>query len=356
MWIGKRSLMRLTKSIQSRRSQIKLSSALDRLKIGIVSIFLVSLVGIFGYMVIEGWSVFDALYMTIITISTVGFGETKELSPTGRIFTIVLIVFGLGVVGYITGMFASFIVEGELRNALKGQQMDRLIAKLKNHIIVCGCGRTGNEVIEELDRSKEKFLVIEKELERLNLLPESILLLQGDATDEKVLIQANVEEAKGLITTLPSDADNVFVTLTARGLNPDIKIVSKAAEESSGQKLLRAGADKVILPAHIGGRRMASILLRPDVVDFLDVMMHGEDITLRLEQVTIPEYSAMVGKSIIECRIREQTGAMVIGLRHKKETVQISPPANKPLQVNDTLIVLGREDTLDRLKELVNKK
>ncbi|RMH71245.1 MAG: potassium channel protein [Gemmatimonadetes bacterium] len=325
----------------------------DRVAIAFIAIIVVTGFGTLGYIWIEGWSVLEALYMTVITLSTVGFGEIHHLSPTGRLFTVFLITIGFGVAGYFAGTFASFIVEGELKMVLRGQQMDRLIAKLNHHIIVCGYGRTGGEAVEELLRVRVDFVVIEQDAEKMEHLPESIPRIIGNATEDKVLVHAGIERAKGLITTLHNDADNVFVTLTARGLNPDLKIVSRAAEESSEPKLIRAGADKVILPASIGGRRMASVLLRPDVVDFLDVIMHGEDIALRIEQVTIPADSTMIGKSIIECRIREQTGAMIIGIRPHGERVQISPPVMRPLKPLDTLIVLGQEDTIDRLKQLV---
>lgn len=314
-------------------------------------------VGIFGYMLIEGWSFNDALYMTIVTLSTVGFQEAHPLSGSGRAFTTVLIVVGIGTVGYGIGNLAAFIIEGELREVFKSRKMEKGIAKLKNHIIICGYGSEGRHAGEELKRSKVRFLVIEKEVELCGKLrDEGLLVVQGDATEDETLLNAGVRNARGLIAAVPEDSDNVFVALTARGFNPDLTIIARAADEASIGKLLRAGANKVVSSAKIGGRRMASVLLRPKVIDFLDVIISDSEIALRLEEIDLSDKSPFVGKSIRDLHIRSRTGTLVIGLHRTGQPVQINPPAERVFKPGDILVVIGSESQVEQLRRLANGK
>jgi voltage-gated potassium channel len=330
---------------------------LSRLKLTLLALSGVTVAGTLGYMLIEKWPPLDSLYMTIITLTTVGFGEIRELSEAGRLFTIFLILFGIGTVGYGVGNLAAFLIEGRLQDLFRERRMERDIENLEDHIILCGYGQNGAHAGEELRRSGILFLVIEKDTEKVERLrEEGLLVLQGDATEDETLRKAGIERAYGLITALPQDADNVYVTLTARGFNPDLTIVAMATSESAERKLLRAGANRVISPSEIGGRRMASVLIRPEVVNFLDVMMHGDDLELRLEEVRIQEGSHIVGKSIRDCRIREHTGALVIAYRPRGKPLVVNPAAETVLQPGDVLIVMGKEGQIEYLREIVGER
>ncbi|NIR51897.1 potassium channel protein [candidate division KSB1 bacterium] len=313
--------------------------------------------GTIGYILIEGWAFTDALYMTVITLSTVGFREVGTLSAEGKVFTVCLIISGIGTVGYGIGNLAAFIIEGELRELFIKRKMERDIEKLKNHIIICGYGDEGRHASEELERSKVPFLIIEKDIELAEKLrEEGVLVAQGDATQDEILLGAGVERAKGLITAVTEDSENVFVTLTARGFNSNLTIVARAAAEATMAKLIRAGADKVISSAEIGGRRMASVLLRPKVVNFLDIIMSDDELALRLEEIDIDEKSAFVGKSIRDLHIRGRTGTLVIGFQHEGQSIQINPPAETVINVGDVLIVMGNESQVEKLRRIANAK
>ncbi|MFQ5865735.1 MAG: potassium channel family protein [bacterium] len=327
-----------------------------RLWITIGIFFLILLTGTVGYVIIEeNWSLSDSLYMTIITISTVGFREVKQLSNEGRFFTACLIVMGIGTVGYGFGTLAAFFIEGELKELFRARKMEKILEKLHGHIIICGYGAEGRHAGEELQRSKVPFLVIEKDPELAEALrKEGLLVLQGDATQDDVLLQAGVSKAKGLITTMPEDVDNLFVTFTARGFNPDLTIITRAADETTVAKLFRAGASKVISSREIGGRRMASVLLRPKVVNFLDIIMHDQELALRLEEIDVTKKGPFAGRSIRDLHIRERTGAMVIAFHREGQPVQINPPAESVLQPGDVLIVMGNDTQVEQLCQIAN--
>lgn len=314
---------------------------------------MILLTGTVGYVFIEDWSPTESIYMTIITLSTVGFQEVRPLSEQGRVFTACLIVLGIGTVGYGLGNLAAFFIEGELRELFRARKMEKIIEQLHDHIIICGYGAEGRHAGEELQRSKVPFLVVEKDAELAEKLRnEGVLVLQGDATQDEVLLQAGVKTAKGLITTMAEDADNLFVTLTARGFNPNLTIVSRAADETSVAKLFRAGASKVISSREIGGRRMASALLRPKVMNFLDIIMHDEELALRLEEIDVTDSSPFAGKSIRDLHIRERTGAMVIAYHREGQPIQVNPPAESVLQPGDVLIVMGNDSQVEQLCQI----
>lgn len=312
------------------------------------------LLGTVGYVFIERWTPIESFYMTIITLSTVGFQEVRPLSENGRVFTAFLILVGIGTVGYGFGNIAAFFIEGELKEIVRIRKMEKIIEKLHDHIIICGYGNEGRHAGEELTHSKVPFVIIEKDLALTEKLrDEDMLVIQGDATQDEVILKAGVATARGLIAAVPEDSDNVFLTLTARGFNPGLTIVARAADESAVAKLFRAGANKVISSAEIGGRRMASMLLRPKVVNFLDIIMNDPEFSLRLEEVDITEKSSFVDKSIRELQIRERTGAMVIAYHRDGKPIQTNPPAESVLKPRDILIVMGNEAQIEELRQLV---
>jgi voltage-gated potassium channel len=332
---------------------LKQLTPFKRIFIFIILFFSILLAGTIGYVFLEDRSPIEALYMTIITLSTVGFGEVWPLSDEGRLFTGFLIIIGIGTVGYGFGNIAAFFIEGELRELFRAHKMEKITAKLHDHIILCGYGDEGRHAAEELQRSKVPFLIIEKDTELAEKLRnQGLLVLHGDATQDEVLLKAGVEKAKGLIAAVSEDSENVFLALTARGFNPNLTIVARAADETTVAKLFRAGANKVISSAEIGGRRMASVILRPKVVNFLDIIMHDEELALRLEEIDVSESSPFVGKSIRDLRIRERTGAMVIAFHREGQPIQINPPAESVLQTGDVLFVMGSDVQVENLRHM----
>jgi len=304
-------------------------------------------------MLIEGWSLSDAFYMTVITLSTVGFQEVKPLSVDGRLFTAFMIVLGIGTIGYAFGSLVAFFVEGELTDLIRTRKMEKTLSSLRDHIIVCGYGNEGRHATEELERSGAPIVVIEKDdALAQKLRSEGKLVIQGDATQDEILKEAGVETAKGLIAAVHEDTHNVFVTLTARGFNKDLTIVSKASDDASVSKLLRAGADKVISSAEIGGRRMASALIRPCIVHFLDIIMNNQGLALRLEELPIEEASPFDGKSIRDLHIRARSGALVLGYHRAGQPIQVNPEAGAVLHSGDILLVLGTDVQLNQLQDI----
>lgn len=321
-------------------------------------LFMLPLVGTAGYMHLEGWSFQDALYMSVITMSTVGFGEVRELSVVGEWFTIGYIFLCVTCVGFAVTSITAFWVQGELRDLLKGRRMQRRIDQLKDHYILCGCGAVGREIVMEFTRSKVPFVVVEKTPEEAEIPRDlDLLFIQGDATDEEVLEMAGIRRARGLIAALRSDPENVFVTLTARQLNPELQIVARAGEKGTESKLLRAGADRVISPFEIAGQRMASIVLRPHVVNFLDVVNRESGVNLRLEEVHIAPGSGLVGKSLRESDLGRTTGAVIIGVHEPGGQPRITPASNISLSrlvlhAGDILIALGNDEQIELLEKV----
>ncbi len=323
-----------------------------------VMFFSVIAIGIFGYSVLLGVGFLDALYMTAITISTVGYGEIAEMTNEAKIFTIFLIFSGLGVAGYgITSIFALFF-EGQLKDAWRKRRMEYKIKDLKDHYIVCGAGEVGNIVIQQFKENNLKFLVIENSQERVEELKnEGVLTINDDATNEDTLIHAKIESAKGLVASLSNDADNVFTVLTARQLNPDIYIIAKAIEKNAYRKLEKAGADNTISPNEIGGRRIAAMVIRPSVISFLDVMTKADDVLIDLEEVKIGPNSDLIGKNLKEAKVPERSGLIVMAIRHKENNkINFNPSSKEVLNEGDVMIVLGKPEQVDLLKEIACDK
>lgn len=309
--------------------------------------------GVFGYKIIEGWTILDSLYMTVITLASVGFMEVHPLSNAGRIFTILLILYGSGVLIYGISVITAFIIEGELTDILRRRKMNKKISQLKGHYIVCGADQTGRYVIEELSKTKKDFVVIEKDAEKVkHFIEQNILCVEGDATHDAVLDMAGIKKAKGFITSLHSDAENLFVVITAKRLNPDIRVISKAVEEESDQKIRMVGADGVVLPNSIGGLRMVSEMIRPTVVTFLDIMLRSKDKTIRIEDIEINPGSPFAGRTLDETGLLKIEGVTVVALKDRTNDTYIFNPSGKiHLSENNVLIVMGNIDFINSIKD-----
>jgi voltage-gated potassium channel len=319
-----------------------------------------SLAGTAGYVLLEGWGWFEALYMTVTSITSVGYGEIRPLSPGGRTFTMVLIGFSVTGLGIWWALTTALIVELDLRGLLRRRQMFRRIEKLADHFIVCGGGRFGRVVVEEMVKTKTPFVLIEKNPERAaRFLADhpDILVIEDDATKEHTLQAAQIQAAHGLAACLAEDADNLLLCITAHYMKPELNVVARANDEESLDKLRRAGADHVISPNVTGGIRMASMLLRPSVVSFLDVASTaGGPMALRLEETRIPDSSRLAGKSLADARIRERTGLIVLALNRGRQQGRIyNPGPELRLEGGDVMIVLGQEEQIQSLREYLKE-
>lgn len=326
-----------------------------RLIFALIFITLIIAVGSAGYMFIEGWNCLDSLYMTVITIASVGFKEVHDLSPNGRIFTIILIICGVGSVAYALTAVAKIVLEGEIKEIFGRKRLEKKIKELKNHYIVCGYGRMGKIICRELMGKNIKFVAIEKKLD-IFVEKEDLLIFEGDATKDEILKEAGIERAKGLISVLPTDAENLFVVLSAKELNPDLFIVARAGEEGSEQKLLRAGADRVVSPYHIGGLRIAHTVLKPAVVDFIEFATKSGNIDLQMEELTVQEGSKLAGLTLDECGIGRDLGIIIVAIKKTTGDMKFNPTFRTSIKAGDTLIALGEISKLKILEDITTAK
>ncbi len=313
--------------------------------------------GVIGYMTIEKWSMLDSLYMSVITVSTVGYKEIQDLSTTGKWFTIALIGGGLSVIAVVFAMFSSLILEGEVGHYWRRRQMDKKISSLKDHIIICGLGELGEEVIRNLKLSKKKFVAIDISQEIIDKVLRTtgeFLYIVDDATELGILEKANIKQAKTLITCLGSDSSNLFVVVTAREINPGITIVTEAIERNVKEKLRRAGGDYIISPSQIGGTRMASVATKPAVVSFLDIITAGGEKDLNVETVPIRDKSDVLNKTLTDAQIPKRTGLIIISIKKKAGDQFIYNPSSETiLETGDEIIVLGYPENISKLKEYI---
>jgi len=305
-----------------------------------------------GYVWIEGWSYFDALYMTVITLTTVGYGEVRPLSAAGRTFTMVIMLAGIGGLFYIVTSLARLVVEGEIHKALGKRKLLMHIKKLHDHYIICGFGRIGEIITRQLKERRIPFVIIENNPEHLPELEEAgYYFVAGDATREEVLLEAGIERAKGLVSVVSSDANNVFITLTARSLNPHLFIVARGAEPGSEQKLLRAGADRVESPYELGGRKMAQTILRPNVTTFIELAMK-EDVDLWMEEIVVSPKSSLVGLALKDSGIRQKLNTIVVSIKREGGEMIFNPSPGTQIFAGDTLIALGMREKLEALEKM----
>jgi len=321
-------------------------------RFSLLSLLVVFAAGTLGYSVIEGWSFFDSLYMTVITLATVGFREVAPLSDAGRAFTILLIVFGAGIIAYAIGSMIQILVEGQVLKALGRKKLEKQINRLSGHYIICGYGRIGAMIAREFAARPKPFVVVENDPEVCERLSgEGHLFVRGNATDDETLLEAGIERAKGLITAVTSDTENVYITLTARGLKPNLFILARASDDSSEVKLRRAGANKVVSPYTIGATRMAQAILRPSVVDFIEIATGSQNVELQLEEISISDRSELVGKTLMNSGIRKQIGVIIVGIKRGPEML-FNPSPDIEMLKDDILITLGEPAAVLQLEKL----
>lgn len=314
------------------------------------TLFMVIGIGVIGYTYIEGWSWLDALYMTVITLATVGYGEVHGLSNAGMIFSIVLIICGVGVMLYATTTIVQYLIEGQFANIWGRRRMKEKISKLKGHVILCGYGQVGRQVARVFESEKTPFVIIEHNEEALaDAANAGYLYLEGNATSDEVLKEAGVERARALVTALATDADNLYVTLSARELHSDLFIVARASVEESESKLQRAGADRTMSPYRIGGRRMAMLTLRPLVVDFIDTTMHSGGRELVLENVKVWSGSPLEGKTVGEGE-QHCGGVSILAVRKRDGRLLSNPSPETLLESEDELVIIGTHEQLHGLE------
>lgn len=319
--------------------------------LGLCIMCVVFVLGLCVFLFVEGWSLVDSFYMMVITLSTVGFGEIHPLSDRGRLLTSMIIICGVGNFAYLVGSFSRMLVDGHLHNLLWRRKVQRRIDKLDNHYIVCGYGRIGGVVVQEILKVSSDVVVIEHAPELIEQLKrEGIMHLTGDATDDALLVAAGIKRARSIVTALTDEAANVYVTLTARQLNPGISIIARANNASHITRLEFAGANKVVLPHLIGGVRMAQTVLRPTVTDFLDLAIRG-NIDLQLEQLIISQNSVFVGKNLMDSNIRKEFDIIIVAIKRESGELVFNPGPREVLCSGDTLITLGRQTDLQRICE-----
>jgi len=330
-------------------------SSRSKILIGLTLMLSIIIMGVGGFMVIEDDSFLNALYMTVITVSTVGFGEIHKLSDGGKVFTIFLIISSFTTYAYALTTISTHFFEGQLQFFLTGYK-SKTIKKMQDHVIVCGYGRNGHQVVKELQAQGQSCIVVDSDPKSVSEEKGKLLFVVGDATQDEVLLKANIKFAKSLITTLPMDADNLYVVLTARSLNPGMNIISRGAIGSSEKKLRMAGVDSVVMPESVGGTHMADLVTRPDIIEFMEhVSVHSEDPTM-LEEIVCPELPDKVkSKTIYEIGIRRKTGANIIGYKTTDGRFILNPTADTRVIPGSKLFVLGTPEQIADMKEILSE-
>ena len=325
-----------------------------KLKFIFVVFALLLILGTLGYMILLKVSLVDALYMTVITISTVGFGEVGTTSELSELFSVLMIFLGVGVVGYAFTTVVAMLVEGRLVDLWKGSKMDKKISALDEHYIICGSGELADVIIDKFIKESLDFLVITDDRADLDdYSHHDILVIEGQATEEEVLEKAGISRAKGLIAALPSEVDNIVTVLTARNLNKDIYIIANSTSKSGSQKLMKVGANKTMSAVEISGKRIASLMIKPNIISFLDVVTKVGDVEMDLEEVIVKKGSYLENKDLIAAQIPNKTGLIVLAIkRNKDKKMLFNPPGNYTFETNDVLIVLGREEQVEKLRNL----
>lgn len=329
-------------------------NARKQLWIAVICMTFVVILGTLGFMTIEEISLFQAFWMTMITVLTVGYGDAVPVTQAGKIFALLIIPVGVGIVTYAIGVVAAMIIEGNLFHAVRRKKMDKQIAQLQNHIIVCGCGRVGLQVVHELQEKKIPFVVVDKDESILE--KEKLLYVHGDATEDQVLHHAGISKAAGLVAIVANDAENVFITLTARGLNGAIKIVARAEKPETEDKLKRAGANKVINPSSMAGIHIAKGIANPLTVHYIDTVLYGVEQSFVIEEIAVGEGSILASKSLLESDVRNQFDVTILAILRNGNVIH-NPTGQEKLQEHDMIIVFGSVEKLDQFeKELQSKR
>ena len=310
--------------------------------------------GTCGYYFVEQMPLFESFYMTIITISTVGYAEIIPLSQSGRALTVIIIILGITVGAYTIGLLVRAVVEGELAKIVERRIVQKQISSLKNHFIVCGFGRIGRIMCRELAKDNIDFVVIEQDPATIeDIEMQRYLYIEMDATSEEALLAAGIMDAKGIATAVNSDANNVFITMTAKSLRPDIFVLARASEEKNEDKLIRAGAGRVVSPYLIGGRRMAQMLKKPTVVDFIDIAMMGSHLGLMIEEAKIGQKSNLTGKNLVDSQLRKDFGVIIVAIKKLSGDMIFNPLPSETLEASDVIAVLGKREDLQRMNTVM---
>jgi len=333
------------------------SGGKHKIRLAIIILLVIILIGISGYIIIEGDTFLDALYMTIITISTVGFGEIHKLSIEGKVFTMFLILSSFGTYAYAISILTSHLVEGKLHYLFTGRLKNKIsVSKMHQHVIICGYGRNGQMAARELMAHRQAFVVIENnQTVAAQTQNNGLVFVDGDATQDETLLKANIRQARALITTLPLDADNLYVVLTARTLNPGLKIISRASDEKSEKKLRMAGVDNVVLPEKVGGSHMAILVMRPDIVEFLERLSYHGDSPTNLEEIVcddLPDH--LKNMTIYEIGIRKKSGANILGYKTPAGEYILNPSPDTKVIPGSKIFVLGTSDQIRQMKEILH--
>jgi len=326
---------------------------IKQFRLALMALVALVVLGTFGYRILMGWSILDSAYMTVITLATVGYKEVHPLDPTGKIFTMAMVIFGVSIVFWAGASLIEVVVGEQVWHALQRKRMIKHISAIKDHYIVCGYGRMGQQIVKDLIREKVPHVVIETNPEQLpKLIAQDIPFVEGDASNDKVLTAAGIERAKGLITVAPTDEDNVFITLSARALNPKLYIVARSIMQENEGKLKMAGANRVMSPYMLGGRRMAAAVLRPNVLDFLELAFHNDDLQLMVEELVVSPNSRIAGKTLGFCDIRSEIGATVLAIKKAAGKTIANPSPDEVVEPGDILIVLGDPKQLNKAQAL----
>ena len=319
----------------------------SRLTIALLVVLSLFIIGTFGFHFIEGFDYLQSLYLTSITLTTIGYGDYYPHTRPGMVFTIFLVLFGVGTMLYTVGLLAETMIEGRLQILLGRGRLKKMIDKMENHYIICGCGRIGYLICRELYMENVDFVVIDRNPEVIQRIQdEGYTYFRGDATHDKTLLAAGIKRAKGIVTVLPSDAENLYVILTAKELNPDIYILSRAEEEESEKRLLRAGANRVVSPYALGGMKMAMAIMRPAMLDFIEISTSRQNLELRMEEFSLGDKSPLVGKTLEESGIRQLFGLIIVAVKKDSGKMTYNPTAGYLIEKGDRLVAMGEEENL----------
>jgi len=332
-------------------SQVDRWFRVQSLGLAVALLVLVTAAGTAGYMVVEGWSAWDAFYMAVITITTVGYKEVHEMSRAGQVLTVALLTAGVGAALYTFTLLATIVVEGGLPSRLQQRRLQHMLENIKDHFIICGYGRIGSTVAQQFQRQHVPYVVIERDPDRLHAAIEAgSIAVEADASREDVLKRVGIERARGFIAAVGTDAENVYAVLSARVMRPDLFIIGRAETEDATQKLKRAGADRVISPYHIGAVTIAQTALRPAVVDFVELATGTDNLDLAMEQITVDARSALANRTILEGNVRQRFGVIVVGIQRQDRHMDFNPEPDTRILAGDKLVVLGHPDSLKKLE------